>query len=103
MPDDLALSVPYEDAFDALNPPDVAQVKRVRAHALRALRQLLLELPGTQQEVAAQLGIKQPRLNRILRGEESAVSLDNLVLLAARAGLRTSVVIEAGGRRRRIA
>ena len=95
MSDDLSISAPYEDAFEALNPPDVAQVKRARAYALRALRQQIMKLPGTQEEVAATLRIKQPRLSRILRGEDSAVSLDNIVLLAARAGLRTSIVMEA--------
>lgn len=100
MPSDNVISGPYEDAFEALYSPDVAQLKRARALALRTIRKRLKSLPGTQQQIATQLGIKQPRLNRILRGEESAVSLDNLVLLAARAGLRTSIVIETADRRR---
>ena len=101
MAGDNAISRTYEDAFAALYSPDVAQLKRTRALAMRAIRKQLEALPGTQHQVAAQLGIKQPRLNKILRGEADAISLDNLVLLAARAGLRAEVVFKGAGRRRR--
>ena len=101
MTGDNVISNPYEDAFDALYTADVAQLKRTRAFALRAIRKQLEAMPGTQHQVAAQLGIKQPRLNKILRGEADAISLDNLVLLAARAGLRAEVVFTGAGRRRR--
>ncbi|MDD3675985.1 XRE family transcriptional regulator [Thauera propionica] len=101
MTGDKAISRTYEDAFAALYSPDVAQLKRTRAYALRAVRKQLEALPGTQHEIATQLGIKQPRLNKILRGEVDAISLDNLVLLAARAGLQAEVIFKGTGRRRR--
>ncbi len=101
MPSDNVISGPYEDAFEALYSPDIAQLKRTRAFALRTIRKQLEALPGTQHQIAAQLGIKQPRLNKILRGDVDAVSLDNLVLLAARAGLRAEVVFKGIARRRR--
>lgn len=85
------ISRSYEDAFEAIHPADVAAVRRARAEALRALRQYLQTLSGTQQQIADQLGIKQPQLNRLLRGEASAISLDNVTKIAARAGLRVRV------------
>lgn len=92
MTDNRTISRDFEDAFEALFEPDVAQLRRARAHALRYLRAELRVLPGTQQQIADQLGIKQPRLNKILRGDATAISLDNLVQLAARVGLRAELV-----------
>ena len=90
--EDAEISPDYEDAFAALYPPDVAQLRRARALAIRDLRTALRALDGTQQQIADRLGIKQPRLNKILRGDAAAISLDNLVQLAARVGLRAELV-----------
>jgi predicted XRE-type DNA-binding protein len=49
---------------------------------------------GTQREVAKRLGITQPRLNDLLRGRISKFSLDALVILARRAGLRVKMDIQ---------
>lgn len=87
------ISGPFEDAFAALYPPDEAAVKRTRAYALRALRQHLSTLPGTQQQIAEQLGIQQPRLNLLLRGDAASISLDSVVKLAARAGLQAELTL----------
>ncbi|MAY25599.1 MAG: hypothetical protein CMK02_04780 [Polycyclovorans sp.] len=96
-----AISGPYEDAFEALYPPDQAALKRTRAYALRALRQHLSSMPGTQQQIADQLGIQQPRLNLLLRGDSASISLDNMVKLAARAGLRAELILKPTSSRRR--
>lgn len=92
MTEDAEISPDFEDAFAALYPPDIAQLRRTRALAMRALRAELRTLDGTQQQIADSLGIKQPRLNKILRGDAAAISLDNLVQLAARVGLHAELV-----------
>jgi predicted XRE-type DNA-binding protein len=92
MNEDSTISRDYEDAFEALFEPDVAQLRRTRAYALRHLRAELQALTGTQKQIADKLGIKQPRLNKILRGDAAAISLDNVVQLSARIGLRAEVV-----------
>ena len=79
MTEEAEVSPDFEDAFAALYPPDVAQLRRTRALAMRDLRAELRALAGTQQQIADKLGIKQPRLNKILRGDAAAISLDNLV------------------------
>lgn len=96
-----AISRSYEDAFEALYPPDQAALKRTRAYALRALRQHLSSIPGTQQQIADQLGIQQPRLNLLLRGDSASISLDNIVKLSARAGLRAELILKPTSSRRR--
>ena len=92
MNEDAEISPDFEDAFAALFPPDVAQLRRARALAMRDLRAELRALHGTQQQIADKLGIKQPRLNKILRGDAAAISLDNLAQLAARVGLHAELV-----------
>ncbi len=96
-----AISGPFEDAFEAMYPPDQAALKRTRAYALRALREHLSSMPGTQQQIAKQLGIQQPRLNLLLRGDSASISLDNMVKLAARAGLQAELLLKPTATRRR--
>ena len=48
----------------------------------------------TQQEAANLLGITQPRLNQLLKGKISLFSLDALVNIAVRAGLRIELRVK---------
>jgi len=91
--DDINISEDYEDAFAALYPEDEAELRRARAYAMRALRQQIGQLTGTQREIAARLGIKQPRLNLLLRGDAGGFSLDSIFRLAIRAGMRPYVTV----------
>lgn len=49
----------------------------------------------TQAHAAKRLGITQPRLNDLLRGRINKFSLDTLLTLAKRAGLRVKIDIRA--------
>ena len=44
---------------------------------------------------ASRLGITQPRLNDLLRGKINKFSLDTLLILATRAGLKIKIEIRA--------
>lgn len=48
----------------------------------------------TQQEAAKMLGITQPRLNQLLKGKISLFSLDALVNMLAKAGMRVSMTVK---------
>ena len=48
----------------------------------------------TQQEAARMLGITQPRLNQLLKGKISLFSLDALVMMLAKAGLRVRMTVK---------
>ncbi len=48
----------------------------------------------TQAAAAKRVGITQPRLNALLRGKFNEFSLDALVTIAARAGLRVELKID---------
>lgn len=62
-----------------------------RATLMTALREHVQQRTGTQAEKAEALGITQPRLNDLLKGRVDKFSLDALVSLAKRAGLRVKV------------
>ena len=62
---------------------------------MTALRQHVQQRTGTQAEKSEALGITQPRLNDLLKGRIDKFSLDALVSLAKKAGLRVDVNVQA--------
>jgi len=66
-----------------------------RSALMMALREYVQQRTGTQAEKAEALGITQPRLNDLLKGRVEKFSLDALVALAPKAGLRVNVNVQA--------
>ena len=67
---------------------------RLRSDLLTAIQAAVTEWGLTQAEAARRLDVTQPRLNDLLRGRIAGFSLDDLILLAERAGLSVRVQIE---------
>ncbi len=63
----------------------------LRKQVLTALAARIRELAPTQTRAARLLGISQPRVSALLRGRVGDFSLDMLVNLAARAGLKVRI------------
>ncbi|MGH8414099.1 MAG: helix-turn-helix domain-containing protein [Gammaproteobacteria bacterium] len=80
----------FFDLFEA----DQAAELVIRAELLRGL-QHWLERAGTQTAAAEVLGVNQARVSDIKHGKINAFSLDLLVRLAARAGLRPALSLAA--------
>jgi len=76
-------------------PPEEAAVLAMRAELMAKLRALIAERGWTQQEAAKRLGIGQSRVSDLVRGKWDKFSLDMLMTLAARAGQKPSLVLEA--------
>jgi predicted XRE-type DNA-binding protein len=72
-----------------------AEVLAMRAELMARLRTLISERGWTQQEAAKRLGISQSRVSDLVRGKWEKFSLDMLITLAARAGQRPSLVLQA--------
>ena len=72
-----------------------AEVLAMRAELMARLRILISERGWTQQEAAKRLGISQSRVSDLVRGKWDKFSLDMLITLAARAGQRPSLVMQA--------
>ena len=75
--------------------PEEAAVLTMRAELMANLRNLIADRGWTQARAAKQLGITQSRVSDLVRGKWEKFSLDMLVTLAARAGQKPSVVLEA--------
>lgn len=83
---------PQRSVWQALAKDEAeAEILRLRADLLIALRDRVAAWNLTQAEAAKRLGISQPRLNNMLRGQIESFSLDMPTKLACRAGLRVEI------------
>ncbi len=90
------MSERYTSVWDALtDSPEEAENMKLRSVFMMAIEKYAKSQESTQVEIASQLGMTQPRLNDLLKGKIDKFSLDMLVNIAAKAGLKTSVNIEA--------
>ncbi len=67
---------------------------KVRADLLLDLRQYIQARSWTQAEAAAFFGETQPRISNLLKGEISRFSIDKLINMLSRAGIRVRLETE---------
>ena len=72
-------------------PPGKAQNLLLRAELMSQIRRASKGL--TQAEAARKFGVTQPRMNDLLRGKLDKFSLDALVNMLGKAGLRVEVQV----------
>jgi predicted XRE-type DNA-binding protein len=77
--------------FDAAE----AKVLALRAEVMIRLEQHLKAQGWTQAEAARRLGVTQPRVSRLMKGQWQDFSLDMLLTLAARVGLHAELTLAA--------
>ena len=75
--------------------PAEAEVMALRAEVMIRLEQHLKSKGWTQAEAAKRLGITQPRVSRLTKGRWQDFSLDMLLTLAARIGLKPELRLAA--------
>jgi predicted XRE-type DNA-binding protein len=75
-----------------------AQHLRVRAELMMALERIIARRRLTQARAAQLLGVSQPRVNDLVRGRFHRFSIDALVDMLARAGVRVRFTTERGAR-----
>lgn len=84
----------YRSVWDALeNSAEQAANMRLRSELMIALHARIEAWETTQAKAAKRLGITQPRLNDLLRGQIDKFSLDALVALADQAGLEVRLKV----------
>jgi len=81
--------------FCDLFPPEKAAEMEMRAQLLIALEQWLEKSRMTQAEAAKVLGVTKARVSDLKRGKIDRFSMDLLVRLAARAGLKPKLKLAA--------
>jgi len=86
----------FANVWDALETsPEVAVAQTVRSEVIMAIGERVRGWNTTQARAARRLGITQPRLNDLLQGKINKFSLDALLNLATRAGLKVSVAVRS--------
>ena len=86
----------FANVWDALedSPEDAANMT-MRSNVLATITETVKGWSVTQAQAARRLGITQPRLNDLLRGRINKFSLDTLLTLAVRAGLKVKIDIRS--------
>jgi predicted XRE-type DNA-binding protein len=79
--------------------PVEASNLRLRSQMMTALRHFIEKEKLTQAEAARRLGVSQPRVSDLTRGQISRFSLDTLVNMLSDAGLEVDFRIKAPSRR----
>ena len=75
--------------------PDEAAVLQMRADLMVDLRKFIKAKKLTQAKAAIILGISQSRVSDLIRGKWDRFSLEMLITLATRAGMRVSLKVAA--------
>ena len=76
-------------------PPEEAAILAMRADLMARLRLLIEEHGWTQTEATERLRIGQSRVSDLVRGKWDKFSLDMLITLATRAGLKLELKLAA--------
>jgi len=84
----------FSSVWDALEAtPQAAANMRLRSELAIAVQTAIRRWQVTQADAAHRLDITQPRLNDLLRGRLDRFSLDALIELADKAGLKVRIEI----------
>ena len=82
----------FANVWDAIEDrPEDAAVMTMRSNVMIAIKDKVDGWNTTQARAARRLGITQPRLNDLLQGKINKFSLDTLMALASRAGLKVKI------------
>ena len=86
----------YASVWDAItDTPEEAANLRLRSELMDKITALIQKNSWTQLEAARHCSVTQPRINELLRGRISRLSLDALVNIAAHPGQPVQVELEA--------
>ncbi len=84
-------------------PPDEAEHLRIRSELLMQLQKAIRSQGLKQAEAAKLLDVTQPRVSDLMRGRLDLFSVDTLIDMLARLGIRVRVVFSSSKRSARVA
>jgi predicted XRE-type DNA-binding protein len=76
-------------------PPDESAALQMRADLMTDLRKFIKDRKLTQSKTAEILGVSQSRVSDLIRGKWDRFSLEMLITLATKAGMRVSLRVAA--------
>jgi predicted XRE-type DNA-binding protein len=82
----------FGNVWDAIeDSPEDAAIMTMRSNVMIVIKDKIGTWNTTEARAARRLGITQPRLNDLLQGKINKFSLDALMTLAARAGIKVKI------------
>jgi predicted XRE-type DNA-binding protein len=86
----------FANIWDAIeDSSEDAATMTMRSNVMIAITDQVRSWKATQAQAARRLGITQPRLNDLLNGKINKFSLDALMTLATRAGMRVKIDVRS--------
>lgn len=76
-------------------PPEEAENLKIRSSLMMAIEQIITERGLKQIEAAELFGVSQPRISDLLRGKIDVFTIDSLINMLARAGVRVELTVPA--------
>lgn len=83
--------------------PEGAEHLKVRSDLMMSLQKAISARRLKQGEAAKLLGVTQPRVSDLMRGRIDLFSIDTLIDMLARLGIRSKVVLQPSRRRAGVA
>jgi len=84
-------------------PPDEAEHLKVRSDLMLNLQKAIAARGLKQGDAAKLLGVTQPRVSDLMRGRIDLFSIDTLIDMLAKLGIRATVVLHPSRRRAGVA
>ena len=82
----------YESVWDAIeDTPDQSANMRLRSELMIALKAHIKKAGWTQTETARLMGVTQPRVSDLMRGQINLFGIDSLIAMASAVGLIVEV------------
>ena len=89
----MTIEITKGSVFDAIEEdPAAAEVIKIKAALMDCIRAYIAERDLTQQQAADRMGVERSRVGDVAHGHVSVLSIDSLVLMATRVGLRPLTV-----------
>jgi predicted XRE-type DNA-binding protein len=86
----------FANVWDAIeDSPEQAAMMTMRSNVMIVINKTVRSWNTTQAQAARRLGLTQPRLNDLLQGKINKFSLDTLMTLATRAGLKVKIDVRS--------
>lgn len=73
--------------------PEEAESLKIRATLMSTVARLITERGLTQKAAAELFGVTQPRISDLVRGKIELFSIDTLVNMLSRAGVRVELIV----------
>jgi predicted XRE-type DNA-binding protein len=77
-------------------PPEEARSLLLRTDLMISIEQVIDARKLTQSQAAKLFGVTQPRISDLLRGKLDRFSIDSLITMLARAGVKVGLTFEPG-------